>query len=116
MSGACRWKILLTICTKQNRKVVAVFVSSGLSHTTDVHLFNPGKAVRFTKCTTRICVCHAESSCVSVASVEYNVVANFGIVFNVSVLGLVMLLLRAPEGYEDENGFHFGVLPDPALL
>jgi hypothetical protein len=53
---------------------------------------------------------------VSVASVEYNGVANFGIVFNVSVLGLVMLLLRAPEGYEDENGFHFGVLPDPALL
>jgi len=53
---------------------------------------------------------------VSVVSVEYNVVANFGIVFNVSVLGLVMLLLRATEGYEDENGFHFGVPPDPALL
>jgi hypothetical protein len=71
---------------------------------------------RLPKCTTRICVCHTESSCVSDVSVEYNVVANFGIVFNVSVLGLVMLLLRAPEGYEDENGFHFGVLPDPALL
>jgi hypothetical protein len=68
------------------------------------------------KRTSRICVCYSESSCVSVASVEYNVVVNFGIVFNVSVLGLVMLLLRAPEGYEDENGFHFGVLPDPALL
>jgi hypothetical protein len=52
---------------------------------------------------------------VSVASVEYNVVADFGIVFNVSFFGLVMLLLRAPEGYEDENGFHFGVLADAAL-
>ena len=74
------------------------------------------KKRRLPKCTTRICVCHAETSCVSVVSVGYNVVANFGIVFNVSVFGLVILLLRAPEGYEDENGFHIGALADATLL
>ena len=51
---------------------------------------------------------------------EYNLMMRFGITFSVaSVSGLSVLLvalIRAPEGYEDENGFHFGVLPDPALL
>jgi hypothetical protein len=57
---------------------------------------------------------------VSAAWTEYNLMMRFGITFSVaSVSGLSVLLvalLRAPEGYEDENGFHFGMLPDPALL
>jgi hypothetical protein len=49
---------------------------------------------------------------VSVAGVEYELVMWFGIVFNlfVSVFALCVLLgalFRAPEGYEDENGFHY---------
>ena len=49
--------------------------------------------------------------CVSVASVEYKLVMSFGIAFDLfaSVFALFMLLgalLRSPEGYEDENGFH----------
>ena len=48
---------------------------------------------------------------VNVASVEYELVMSFGIPFDlfVSVFALFVLLsplLRAPEGYEDENGFH----------
>ncbi len=39
---------------------------------------------------------------------------------SVSVFGLLMLLLgallRAPEGYEDENGFHIGALADAVPL
>jgi hypothetical protein len=59
--------------------------------------------------------------CVSVASVEYDPVMRFGILFNlsVSVFALFVLLgalLRAPEGYEDENGFHIGALADGAAL
>jgi hypothetical protein len=55
-----------------------------------------------------------------VALVEYDLVRRFGILFNVlvSVFGLSMLLgalLRAPEGYEDENGFHIGALADAVL-
>ena len=50
---------------------------------------------------------------------EYNLMMRFGITFSVaSVSGLSVLLvalIRAPEGYEDENGFHFGVLADAAL-
>jgi hypothetical protein len=75
--------------------------------------------VRFTKCTTRICACHAESSCVSVVRVEYTLVMRFGILFSVFVSASFVLLdalLRAPEGYEDENGFHFGALPDAVPL
>jgi hypothetical protein len=50
---------------------------------------------------------------VSVARVEYDLVMRFGILFNVfvSVFALSVLLgvlFRAPEGYEDENGFHIG--------
>jgi hypothetical protein len=59
--------------------------------------------------------------CVSVASVEYDLVMRFGVLFNlsVSVFALFVLLgalLRAPEGYEDENGFHIGALADGAAL
>lgn len=48
--------------------------------------------------------------CVSVACFEYHLMMRFGIVFSVfaGVSGLYLLgaLLRAPEGYEDEKGFH----------
>jgi hypothetical protein len=59
--------------------------------------------------------------CVSVASVEYGLVMRFGVLFNlfVSVFALFVLLgalLRAPEGYEDDNGFHIGALPDHVSL
>jgi hypothetical protein len=51
----------------------------------------------------------------SVVVVEYDLVMYFGILFDVlaSVCGLSVLLgalLRAPEGYEDENGFHIRAL------
>ena len=49
--------------------------------------------------------------CVSVASVEYELVMSFGIPFNLfaSIFALFVLLgalLRAPGGYEDGKGFH----------
>jgi hypothetical protein len=49
--------------------------------------------------------------CASAAWAEYKLVMRFGIVFSVfaSVSGLFVVLgalLRAPEGYEGENGFH----------
>jgi hypothetical protein len=51
----------------------------------------------------------------SVAGVEYNLVMGsemlsslFASVFGLSTL-LLVALLRAPEGYEDENGFHISV-------
>jgi len=57
--------------------------------------------------------------CVSAVWTEYNLMMRFGITFSVaSVSGLSVLLvalIRAPEGYEDENGFHFGVLADATL-
>ena len=53
--------------------------------------------------------------CATVAGVEYNLVMGcetlsslFARVFGLSAL-LLMALLRAPEGYEDENGFHISV-------
>ena len=56
---------------------------------------------------------------VSAVWTEYNLMMRFGITFSVaSVSGLSVLLvalIRAPEGCEDENGFHFGVLADAAL-
>jgi hypothetical protein len=56
----------------------------------------------------------------SVVWAEYNLAMRSGITFSVaSVSGLLALLgalLRAPEGYEDENGFHFGALADAGLL
>jgi hypothetical protein len=49
---------------------------------------------------------------VCAAGIEYDLAMHFRILFSVaSVLGLVALLAglsRAPEGYEDENGFHVG--------
>jgi hypothetical protein len=57
--------------------------------------------------------------CVRAVGTEYNLMMPFGITFGaVSVFGLSALLsvlLRAPEGYEDESGFHIGVLADAAL-
>jgi len=56
---------------------------------------------------------------VSVASVEYNMAMRFRILSSVaSISGLLVLLgalLRAPEGYEDETGFHIGALADAIL-
>ncbi len=55
----------------------------------------------------------------SVASVEYNMAMRFRILSSVaSICGLLALLgalLRAPEGYEDETGFHIGALADAVL-
>ena len=54
-------------------------------------------------------------ACVSVAGVEYDLVMRsemlsslFASVFGLFVM-LLVALLRAPEGYEDENGFHISV-------
>jgi len=52
-------------------------------------------------------------ACASVASIEYDLVMGLEMLSNLfaSVFGLFVMLLvallRAPEGYEDENGFHF---------
>ena len=50
---------------------------------------------------------------------EYNLMTRFGIRFSVaSVSALFVLLsalLRAPEGYEDQNGFHIGALAAAVL-
>jgi hypothetical protein len=57
---------------------------------------------------------------VSAASVEYDLVMRLGTLVSGSV-GLFALsillgaLLRAPEGYEDENGFHIGALTNAFL-
>ena len=52
---------------------------------------------------------------VSVTSVEYALVMHLGILSDVLVRVFVLslllgALLRAPEGYEDESGFHIGAL------
>jgi len=57
---------------------------------------------------------------VTVATVEWDLALHFGIVCNVfvSVSALFMLLgalLRAPEAYEDKNGFHIGALAGATL-
>jgi hypothetical protein len=56
---------------------------------------------------------------VSVAKVEYNMAMRFRILSSVaSICGLLVLLgalLRAPEGYEDETGFHIGALANAVL-
>jgi hypothetical protein len=56
----------------------------------------------------------------SVASVEYDLLISFGPLFSVLVSVFVSLLLldallRAPEGYEDEKGFHIGALTGATL-
>jgi hypothetical protein len=55
-----------------------------------------------------------------VATVECDLALHFGILYTafVSVFALSLLLgalLRAPEGYENENGFHIGALAGAAL-
>src|SRR4030095_6263857 len=57
---------------------------------------------------------------VTVATVEWDLALHFGIVCSVfvSVSALFMLLgalLRAPEAYEDKNGFHIGALTGATL-
>ena len=58
--------------------------------------------------------------CVSVVWAEYNLMMRSGITFSVtSIFALLVVLnalLRAPEGYEDDSGFHIGVLADAAPL
>ena len=57
--------------------------------------------------------------CVSAVWAEYNLMMRFGITFSVATVSglsvLLIALLRAPEGYEDETGFHIGRLADAAL-
>jgi hypothetical protein len=57
---------------------------------------------------------------VTAAWAEYDLAMRFRIASSVaSVCGLIALLgalLRAPEGYEDETGFHIGALADAGLL
>jgi hypothetical protein len=58
--------------------------------------------------------------CVSVGWVEYNAVMGLGIVISTlaSAVGMISLLgalLLAPEGYEDEDGFHIGALTRATL-
>ena len=57
---------------------------------------------------------------VIVATVEWDLALHFGILCSalVSISALFMLLgalLRAPEAYEDENGFHIGALAGATL-
>jgi hypothetical protein len=56
---------------------------------------------------------------VTAACGEYDLAMHFRIASSVaSVCGLIVLLgalLRAPEGYEDENGFHVGALADAVV-
>ena len=56
---------------------------------------------------------------VSAVWAEYNLMMRFGITFSVATVSglsvLLIALLRAPEGYEDETGFHIGRLADAAL-
>jgi hypothetical protein len=46
------------------------------------------------------------------AGIEYHLATHFRLLFSlatgVALAALVGELARAPEGYEDENGFHFG--------
>ncbi|MBO0695708.1 MAG: hypothetical protein J2P56_06350 [Verrucomicrobia bacterium] len=55
------------------------------------------------------------------AGIEYDLVMHLGVLYSfcVSIFALSVLmwgLLRAPEGYENQDGFHIGVLADAAFL
>jgi hypothetical protein len=55
-----------------------------------------------------------------IAAVECDLALHFGILCTAFVSGFALslllgALLRAPEGYEDENGFHIGALAGAAL-
>jgi hypothetical protein len=56
---------------------------------------------------------------VTAASAEYDLAMHFRILYGVaSVCALFVLvgaLIRSPEGYEDETGFHVGSLANAAL-
>jgi hypothetical protein len=57
---------------------------------------------------------------VCVAGAEYDLVMHLGILLSlfIGIFALSLLLdtlHRAPEGYEDENGFHIGVLAGAGL-
>jgi hypothetical protein len=51
-----------------------------------------------------------------VSCVEYDLAMRFRILSSVAIVCalsvLVGALIRSPEGYEDENGFHIGALVD----
>ncbi len=57
--------------------------------------------------------------CVSAVWAEYNLMMRFGVRFSVASVSALFLLLsallRAPEGYEDQNGFHIGALAAAVL-
>ena len=58
---------------------------------------------------------------VSAAGVEYDLVIHLGVLLSVFLSAFALSvpmggLLRAPEGYEDENGFHIGALADAVAL
>ena len=78
------------------------------------------KKWRVPKPTIRIYVWYSENSCVRVVCVKYNLMMRSGITLSVTstfaLLVVLNALLRAPEGYEDESGFHIGVLADAAPL
>jgi hypothetical protein len=57
----------------------------------------------------------------AVTGVEYDVVIHLGFVLSALVIVLALFVLlaglfRAPEGYEDQNGFHVGVPAGLPLL
>jgi hypothetical protein len=53
-----------------------------------------------------------------VSCVEYDLAMHFRILFSVAsvcaLIALLSALFRAPEGYEDKNGFHLGALANAA--
>jgi hypothetical protein len=57
---------------------------------------------------------------VTAAWAEYDLAMHFRIASSVAsvcgLIGLLGALFRAPEGYEDETGFHIGALADAGLL
>lgn len=54
------------------------------------------------------------------AGIEYDLAMHFRLLFSlatgVALAVLMSELARAPEGYEDENGFHFGDSTGPSAV